>query len=68
MKLENVKTWDDYEEYMRSQGSEAVYVVDKCQNIADKVCATIEGLENIHMKLEIYDFDEQEAEIIPSAV
>ncbi len=58
MKIEDVKTWDDYEEYMKSQGAEAKSVVEKCQRVAETVSAAMKALNEIHMRLEIYDLDE----------
>lgn len=72
MRLEDVNTWDDYEEYMRSKGPEGVAVVEKCQRIADAVSAAMEALSEIHMGIDIYDLDEmneeENAEAIPATV
>lgn len=62
MKFEEVQTWADYEEYMKSQGPEAKAVVEKCQRIADAVSAAMDALEEIHMCMEIYDIDELQTE------
>ena len=69
MRLEDVNTWDDYEEYMREQGPEGIAVVDKCTRIAKAISTAIDALEEVHMRMEIYDIDEipeeQPAEAIP---
>ena len=72
MRLEDVNTCDDYEEYMRSKGPEGVAVVEKCQRIADAVSAAMKALNEIHMGIDIYDLDEinqeEPAEAIPVTV
>ena len=58
MKLEDVKTLDDYEQYMREQGPEGAAVVDKCIRVAEAVSTAMDALKEIHMCMEIYDIDE----------
>ena len=69
MKYEDVRTWADYEQYMREKSPEAKAVVEKCQRIADSVSAAMDALDEIHMCMEIYDIDEmpeeEPAEAIP---
>ena len=58
MELKDVNTWDEYEEYVRSQGPEGVAVVEKCTRIAHATCAAMDALKEIHMGMCIYDLDE----------
>ncbi|MBQ7193516.1 MAG: hypothetical protein IJR98_04000 [Synergistaceae bacterium] len=62
MKYEDVRTWDDYKEYMREQGPEARAVVEKCERVADAVSTAMDALEEVHMCMEIYDIDEVPSE------
>ncbi len=62
MKLDDVKTWDDYEEYMKSKGPEARAVVEKCQRVAHAVSVAMDALAEIHMCMETYDIDEVPSE------
>lgn len=58
MELKDVNTWDEYEEYVKSQGPEWAAVVDKCTRIAHATCVAIDALKEIHMGMCIYDLDE----------
>ena len=58
MKLEDVNTWAEYEQYMREQGPEGAAVVDKCIRVAEAVSTAMDALKEIHMCMEIYDIDE----------
>ena len=62
MELKDVNTWDEYEEYVRSQGPEGVAVVEKCTRIAHAVCVAMDALNEIHMGMDIYDLDEMPSE------
>lgn len=70
MELKDVNTWDEYEDYVRSQGPEGVAVVEKCTRIAHAVSVAMDALNEIHMGMEIYDLDEMpdEAEEAIAAV
>ena len=58
MKYEDVKTWDDFEEYVKSLGPFYKAEEDKCERVAKAVSAAIDALQEIHIGMEIYDLDE----------
>ena len=58
MKYEDVKTWDDFEEYVKSLGSFYKAEEDKCERVAKAVSAAMDALQEIHMGMEIFDLDE----------
>lgn len=62
MKYEDVKTFDDYEAYVREQGPEEAAVLDKCERVVDAVIAAMEALKEMHMGMYTYDLDEMPVE------
>ena len=58
MRYEDVKTQEDYKQYVREQGPEESAEIDKCERIAYATCAAMDALKEIHMGMCIYDLDE----------
>lgn len=58
MRLEDVNTWQEYEEYVRSLGPEEAAIVDKCTRVAEAVITAMNELKDIHMGMLTYDLDE----------
>ena len=58
MRYEDVRTWEDYKQYVREQGPEEAAEIDKCERIAHATCVAIDALKEIHMGMCIYDLDE----------
>lgn len=69
MKYEDVKTWADYEQYMREKSPEAKAEMDKLDRLTKAIVFAMDGLKEMEMGLEIYNLDEiperEPAEAIP---
>ena len=58
MKYEDVRTWDDFEEYVKSLGPFYKAEEEKCERVANAISTAMDALNEIHMGMEIYDLDE----------
>ena len=62
MKYEDVRTWADYEQYMRESSPEAKAEMEKLDKLVDAICFVMDGLKEMEMGIEIYNLDEVEEE------
>lgn len=62
MRYEDVRTWDDFEEYAKSTSSEAKAEMEKLDRLVEAITLSLKGLNEIGMGLELYNLDEEEEE------
>ena len=58
MELKDVKTLEDYEEYVRTTHPHGNEIMDRAERVAKSVSKAIEALREINMELAIFDADE----------
>ena len=58
MKYEDVKTWDDFEEYIKSTSPEAKAEMEKMDKIVEAIGFVMDGLKEMEMGIELYNLDE----------
>ncbi len=61
MKYEDVRTWADYEQYMREKSPEAKAEMEKLDRLVEVITFAMDGLKEMEMGLDIYDLNEEEA-------
>ena len=70
MRYEDIRTWDDFEEYAKSTSPEAMAEMEKLDRLVEAVTFSMDGLNEIGMGLELYNLDEEleeePAEAIPA--
>ncbi|MBQ6971654.1 MAG: hypothetical protein IJP86_04780 [Synergistaceae bacterium] len=70
MRYEDIRTWDDFEEYAKSTSPEARAEMEKLDRLVEAVTFSMDGLNEIGMGLELYNLDEEleeePAEAIPA--
>lgn len=62
MRYEDVRTWDDFEEYAKSTSPEAKAEMEKLDRLVEAITLSLKGLNEIGMGLELYNLDEEEEE------
>ena len=63
MRYEDVRTWSDYEQYMREKSPEAKAEMEKLDRLVEAITFSLKGLNEIGMGLELYNLDEEEEEL-----
>ena len=63
MRYEDVRTWSDYEQYMREKSPEAKAEMEKLDRLVEAITFSLKGLNEIGMGLELYNLDEKEEEL-----
>ena len=63
MRYEDVRTWSDYEQYMREKSPEAKAEMEKLDRLVEAITFSLKGLNEIGMGLELYNLDEEEEEM-----
>ncbi|MBQ7169508.1 MAG: hypothetical protein IJR63_06370 [Synergistaceae bacterium] len=70
MRYEDIRTWDDFEEYAKSTSPEAKAEMEKLDRLVEAITFSMNGLNEIGMGLELYNLDEgleeEPAEAIPA--
>ena len=62
MRYEDIRTWDDFEEYAKSTSPEAKAEMEKLDRLVEAITLSLKGLNEIGMGLELYNLDEEEEE------
>lgn len=68
MRYEDVRTWDDYEQYMREKSPEARAEMEKLDKLTKAIVYAMDGLEEMEMGLDIYNLNEEEEEELVEAI
>ena len=68
MRYEDVRTWDDFEEYAKSTSPEAKAEMEKLDRIVEAITFSMKSLNEIGMGLELYNLDEAEEEELAEAI
>ena len=63
MRYEDIRTWDDFEEYAKSTSPEAKAEMEKLDRIVEAITFSMKSLNEIGMGLELYNLDEEEEEL-----
>ena len=63
MRYEDVRTWSDYEQYMREKSPEAKAEMEKLDRLVEAITFAMDGLKEMDMGLDIYSLDEEEEEL-----
>ena len=58
MRLEDVNTWEDYKEYVKSRDPEGKTIIENCERRSKIIIAAMDALHEIDMEMCIYDLDE----------
>ena len=69
MRYEDIRTWDDFEEYAKSTSPEAKAEMENLDRLVEAITFSLKGLNEIGMGLELYNLDEveeEELEAIPA--
>lgn len=68
MKYEDIRTWDDFEEYAKSTSPEAKAEMEKLDRLVEAITFSLKSLNEIGMGLELYNLDEEEEEELAEAI
>ena len=59
MRYEDIRTWDDFEEYAKSTSPEAKAEMEKLDRLVEAITFSMKSLNEIGMGLELYNLDEE---------
>mgnify|MGYP006916240022 CR=1 FL=1 len=68
MRYEDIRTWDDFEEYAKSTSPEAKAEMEKLDRLVEAITFSMKSLNEIGMGLELYNLDEEEEEELAEAI
>ena len=68
MRYEDIRTWDDFEEYAKSTSPEAKAEMEKLDRLVEAITFSMKGLNEIGMGIELYNLDEEEEEELVEAI
>ena len=59
MRYEDIRTWNDFEEYAKSTSPEAKAEMEKLDRLVEAITFSMKSLNEIGMGLELYNLDEE---------
>ena len=68
MRYEDIRTWNDFEEYAKSTSPEAKAEMEKLDRLVEAITFSMKSLNEIGMGLELYNLDEELEEELAEAI